>query len=84
VTERGGTTRPVQSVSYYSASAPKVLQAAISPSLSPFRNQRFRCSEVSRLLAPYRASISTPMGVGVLEATTFAFISSDENAHEGH
>ena len=38
----------------------------------------------TRLLAPYRASISTPMGVGVLEATTFAFVSSDENAHEGH
>ena len=38
----------------------------------------------TRLLAPYRASISTPMGVGVLEATTFAFVSSDEKAHEGH
>ena len=38
----------------------------------------------TRLLVPYRASISTPLGVGVLEATTFAFVSSDENAHEGH
>jgi hypothetical protein len=28
------------------------------------------------LLVPYRASISTPMGVGILEATKFAFIPS--------
>jgi Protein of unknown function (DUF3108) len=30
----------------------------------------------TRLLVPYRASISTPMGVGILEATKFAFIPS--------
>ena len=34
----------------------------------------------TRLLVPYRASISTPMGVGILEATKFAFIPSEENA----
>ncbi len=34
----------------------------------------------TRLLVPYRASISTPMGVGILEATKFAFIHSEENA----
>jgi Protein of unknown function (DUF3108) len=38
----------------------------------------------TRLLVPYRASISTPMGVGILEATKFAFISSEENVREGH
>jgi hypothetical protein len=38
----------------------------------------------TRLLVPYRASISTPMGVGILEATKFAFIPSDENARPGH
>jgi Protein of unknown function (DUF3108) len=37
----------------------------------------------TRLLAPYRASISTPMGLGVLEATKFAFV-SEESAQEGH
>jgi Protein of unknown function (DUF3108) len=36
----------------------------------------------TRLLVPYRASISTPMGLGVLEATKFAFIPSEENARE--
>jgi hypothetical protein len=36
----------------------------------------------SRLLVPYRVSISTPMGVGVLEARRFAFV-SQENSHEG-
>jgi Protein of unknown function (DUF3108) len=35
----------------------------------------------TRLLVPYRASISTPMGLGVLEATRFAFV-SEESAHE--
>jgi hypothetical protein len=38
----------------------------------------------TRLLVPYRASISTPMGVGVLEATKFAFGPSEENARDGH
>jgi uncharacterized protein DUF3108 len=38
----------------------------------------------TRLLVPYRTSISTPMGVGVLEATTFAFVPTDESSHEGH
>jgi hypothetical protein len=38
----------------------------------------------TRLLVPYRASISTPMGVGILEATKFAFIPSEENARAGH
>src|SRR6516162_458174 len=38
----------------------------------------------TRLLVPYRASISTPMGVGILEATKFAFAPSEENAREGH
>jgi hypothetical protein len=38
----------------------------------------------TRLLVPYRASISTPMGVGILEATKFAFIPSEENAHAHH
>jgi hypothetical protein len=38
----------------------------------------------TRLLVPYRASISTPMGVGILEATKFAFVPSEENAREGH
>jgi hypothetical protein len=33
----------------------------------------------TRLLVPYRASISTPMGVGILEATKFAFIPFEEN-----
>ncbi len=33
----------------------------------------------TRILVPYRASISTPMGLGVLEATKFAFIPSEEN-----
>jgi hypothetical protein len=37
----------------------------------------------TRLLAPYRASISTPMGLGVVQATKFAFV-SEESAHEGH
>jgi hypothetical protein len=37
----------------------------------------------SRLLVPYRTSISTPMGVGVLEATKFTFV-SQESANEGH
>jgi Protein of unknown function (DUF3108) len=38
----------------------------------------------TRLLVPYRASISTPMGVGILEATKFAFVPCKENAREGH
>jgi hypothetical protein len=38
----------------------------------------------TRLLVPYRASISTPMGVGILEATKFAFIPSEENVRAGH
>jgi hypothetical protein len=38
----------------------------------------------TRLLVPYRASISTPMGVGVLEATKFAFGPSEEKARDGH
>jgi hypothetical protein len=38
----------------------------------------------TRLLVPYRASISTPMGVGVLEATKFAFAPSEENSRDGH
>jgi hypothetical protein len=38
----------------------------------------------TRLLVPYRASISTPMGVGILEATKFAFVPSDGSMHEGH
>lgn len=33
----------------------------------------------TRILVPFRASISTPMGIGVLEATKFAFIPSEEN-----
>ncbi len=37
----------------------------------------------TRLLVPYRASISTPMGVGILEATKFAFVPSEENARGG-
>jgi hypothetical protein len=35
----------------------------------------------TRLLVPYRASISTPMGIGILEE--FAFIRSEKNAREG-
>jgi Protein of unknown function (DUF3108) len=38
----------------------------------------------TRLLVPYRTSISTPMGVGILEATKFVFSSSDQSAREGH
>jgi Protein of unknown function (DUF3108) len=38
----------------------------------------------TRLLVPYRASISTPMGVGILEATKFAFVPFDGSMHEGH
>src|SRR6516165_1755113 len=38
----------------------------------------------TRLLVPYRTSISTPMGIGILEATKFAFAPSEENAREGH
>jgi hypothetical protein len=38
----------------------------------------------TRLLVPYWASISTPMGVGILEATKIAFVPSEENAREGH
>jgi len=38
----------------------------------------------THLLVPYWASISTPMGVGILEATKFAFVPSEENAREGH
>ena len=38
----------------------------------------------TRLLVPYRASISTPMGVGILEATKFTFVASEENAQEAH
>jgi uncharacterized protein DUF3108 len=38
----------------------------------------------TRILVPYRASISTPMGIGVLEATKFAFTASAENGREGH
>lgn len=35
----------------------------------------------TRILVPYRAAISTPMGVGVLEATKFAFV-SHETGHD--
>ena len=38
----------------------------------------------TRLLVPYRASISTSMGLGVFEATKFAVIPSEENARGGH
>jgi Protein of unknown function (DUF3108) len=38
----------------------------------------------TRLLVPYRTSISTPMGVGILEATKFAFSLSEEGARERH
>jgi Protein of unknown function (DUF3108) len=38
----------------------------------------------TRLLVPYRASISTPMGIGVLEASRFVFVPSKESSHEGH
>jgi len=38
----------------------------------------------TRLLVPYRASISTPMGVGILEATKFAFVSTEESSHQDH
>ena len=34
----------------------------------------------TRLLVPYRASISTPMGVGILEATKFVFFSREIRA----
>jgi hypothetical protein len=37
----------------------------------------------TRLLVRYRASISTPKGVGVLEATRFTFV-PEESSHEGH
>src|ERR1700733_14093005 len=37
----------------------------------------------TRLLVPYRASISTPMGVGILEATKFVFVPSEGNSREG-
>src|SRR6476661_1953469 len=39
---------------------------------------------ITRLLVPYRASISTPMGVGILEATKFVFVPSEGNSREGH
>jgi Protein of unknown function (DUF3108) len=35
----------------------------------------------TRLLAPYRASISTSMGTGILEATKFAFVSAEGTRH---
>jgi hypothetical protein len=38
----------------------------------------------TRLLVPYRASISTPMGVGILEATKFVFVPFEGNSREGH
>jgi hypothetical protein len=38
----------------------------------------------TRLLVPYRTSISTPMGIGILEATKFVFSFSDQSAREGH
>ena len=38
----------------------------------------------TRLLVPYRASISTPMGVGVLEATKFVSARSEENERDAH
>ena len=38
----------------------------------------------TRLLVPYRASISMPMGVGVLEATRFVFAPSEEKARDAH
>jgi hypothetical protein len=38
----------------------------------------------TRILVPYRASISTPMGIGVLEATKFVFSVSGEDARESH
>jgi hypothetical protein len=37
----------------------------------------------TRILVPYRATISTPMGVGVLEATKFAFV-PNETGHDAH
>jgi hypothetical protein len=37
----------------------------------------------TRILVPYRASISTPMGVGVLEATKFAFV-PNETGRDAH
>jgi Protein of unknown function (DUF3108) len=37
----------------------------------------------TRLLVPYRTSISTPMGTGILEATRFVFSFSDQSAREG-
>ncbi len=36
----------------------------------------------TRLLVPYRTSISTPMGIGILEATKFVFSLSDQGARE--
>ena len=36
----------------------------------------------TRLLVLYLVSISTPMGVGILEATKF--VPSEDNAREGH
>ena len=38
----------------------------------------------TRLLVPYRASISTSVGVGILEATKFVFVPSEGNSREGH
>jgi hypothetical protein len=38
----------------------------------------------TRLLVPCRASISMPMGVGVLEATKFVFAPSEEGSRDGH
>jgi hypothetical protein len=36
----------------------------------------------TRILVPYRASISTPMGVGILEATKFVFTLAEEHASQ--
>jgi hypothetical protein len=35
----------------------------------------------SRLVVPYRASISTPMGLGILQATKFEFAPSQLAQH---
>jgi Protein of unknown function (DUF3108) len=38
----------------------------------------------TRLLVPYRTSISTPMGIGILEATKFVFSFSNQSPSEDH
>ena len=41
-------------------------------------------STLSYQTAPTFGGRSTPMGVGILEATKFAFVPSEDNAREGH